>query len=109
MSMKPRSNEQRRMNPSMAESVQIGVSLLFVAGKEDARRYLVKCRVPAHVIERVLSAPPGARRPYGSHGTNDRRKVARTVSAKSKGPPHSGRQQLRPCNPGQQHSVYGAA
>ncbi len=76
LSMQPRRTEQRRTNSSMAESVQIGVSLLFVAGPAEALRHLVKCGAPAHVIERILSAPPGALRPHGSHGASDRRKAA---------------------------------
>ncbi len=84
--MNQRRNEHRRTNASMAESVQFGVSLFFVAGEQEARRHMVKCGVPAHVIERILSAPPGARRPYGSHGTGDRR---RAVGTPSTTPPES--------------------
>ncbi|NVD97758.1 hypothetical protein [Massilia sp. BJB1822] len=84
--MNPTKNEHRRANASMAESVQFGVSLFFVAGEEEARRYLLKCGAPVHVIERILSAPPGARRPYGSHGANDRRKAAETPSTTPPGP-----------------------
>ncbi|NVE00069.1 hypothetical protein [Massilia sp. BJB1822] len=82
--MDQRGNERRRTDAGMAESIQFGVSLLFVAGKEEARRYLVKHGAPAHVIERILAAPPSARRPYGSHGSNDRRK---TTGARPSAPP----------------------
>lgn len=66
----------RRTNLAMAEKVQQGISLLLIAGPAEARRYLVRCGAPPHVIERVLSGQPGKRRMFGSHGYGSRRKGA---------------------------------
>ena len=61
----------RRVNLAMAEQDQCGIALMHVAGVNPAQRYLVRCGVPQHVIERVLLNPPYKRRIYGSHDVSD--------------------------------------
>ncbi|TFW27284.1 hypothetical protein [Duganella callida] len=54
--------EERRQNRLMSEYVQYGVSLMYVAGVAEARRYLTCRGVPAAVMQRVLSTAPACRR-----------------------------------------------
>ena len=61
----------RRVNMAMAEQVQCGISLMHVADVGTAQRYLIRCGVPQHVIDRVLLNPPYKRRVYGFHGVSD--------------------------------------
>ena len=61
----------RRVNLAMAEQVQCGISLMYIAGVSPAQRYLFHCGVPQEVIARVLLNPPYKRRLYGSHGVAD--------------------------------------
>ncbi|TFW20621.1 hypothetical protein [Duganella callida] len=60
----------RRSNLTMAEQVQYGITLMYVAGRLPAQRYMLRCGVPGEVIERVLE-PPYKRRVYGEHGSAD--------------------------------------
>lgn len=62
----------RRTNAWLASKVQCGVSLQFIAGTEEARRYLLNCGAPSNVIERVLSYP-SSRRPAAETNFVDRR------------------------------------
>lgn len=64
-------NDLRRIDPAMAEKVQYGISLLYVADRLQAQRYLANFGVPNEVIARVLSAAPARRRIYGTHLTCD--------------------------------------
>lgn len=57
----------RRVDQRMAETVQYGVSLFYVAGALQAQRYLANNGVPADVIARIMSTAPGKRRIYGRH------------------------------------------
>jgi hypothetical protein len=60
----------RRNNLEMAEQVQYGITLMYVAGVQPAQRYMIRCGVPGEVIHRVLM-PPFKRRVYGNHGSAD--------------------------------------
>lgn len=62
-----RIKDSRRIDPATAEKVQYGISLLYVADRLQAQRYLTNSGVPAEVITRVLSGVPGRRRVYGTH------------------------------------------
>ena len=68
--MEPKT-EARRTDPVMAERVQYGVSLLYVADRLQAQRYLANSGVPDEVIARVLSTAPTRRRLYGTHLSSD--------------------------------------
>jgi len=61
----------RRSNRTLAEQVQYGVSLLYVAGPAEARRYLRHCSVPDHIVERVLDVTTTNRRQLGEHSVTD--------------------------------------
>jgi hypothetical protein len=67
----------RRQNTRMAERVQCGVSLQFIAGAGEAKRYMANCGVPAAVIERVLGSTP-LRRQHGTHSVSDRRQFEKS-------------------------------
>lgn len=63
--MEESQNFGRGHDVKMAAKVQCGISLKFIAGIDEARRYLVNCGAPLDVIERVL-AYPNSRRPSGA-------------------------------------------
>lgn len=65
----------RRKDARMASKVQCGVSLQFIAGLEESRRYLLNCGVPPDVVDRVLSYP-STRRPSEAVEPADRRHEA---------------------------------
>jgi hypothetical protein len=68
--------QSRRHDSRMAVSVDCGLALLTLAGRDEASRYLRSCGVPADVIGRVLTTPI-ARRPHGTHLLDRRRSSSR--------------------------------
>lgn len=70
-------NFGRRTDDHMACKVQCGISLQFIAGRDEAQRYLVNCGVPMEVIERVLSYPSIRRTSGAGESVNRRRDAAR--------------------------------
>lgn len=52
----------RRINNELAQAVQCGIGLQYIAGTCEARRYLESCNVPKIIAERVLSGNPNIRR-----------------------------------------------
>jgi len=52
----------RRNDPRMAERTNCGVSLQFIAGVDEAQRYLINAGVPPSVVERVLRGSANCRR-----------------------------------------------
>jgi len=64
----------RRQNDRAAQIVQYGLSLQFIAGANEAKRYLTDNGIPIHVIERVLSMPGAPRRSdHGARNSHNRR------------------------------------
>lgn len=55
MSAKP-NESQRRSDHVMAERVQCGLSLLYLAGVAEACQYMARVGVAGEIIERVLTA-----------------------------------------------------
>jgi diphthamide synthase subunit DPH2 len=67
-------DETRRRNAMTAEVVKYATTLQFIAGTEEAKRYMVERGVPLHVIERVLSPTWAPRRlPCSARSSLDRR------------------------------------
>ena len=63
-----RNYQSRRNDSTLSEYVQRGISLMYVAGIAEARRYLIARHVPLDVIERVLSSTAQRRQsahPFG--------------------------------------------
>lgn len=73
--MEESQNLGRRHDVNLAAKVQCGISIQFLVGIKEARRYLVNCGASTNVIERVLSSPC-SRRPSGSVIASDRRLTA---------------------------------
>jgi hypothetical protein len=63
----------RRQNDRTAQIIQYGITLQFIAGAQEARRYLKDHGIPVHVIERVLSMGAAARHSHNGVVSNDRR------------------------------------
>lgn len=61
---------ERRQDFRMASKVQCGVSLQFIAGADEAKRYLTNCGAASDVIARVL-APASARRSCETYDKTD--------------------------------------
>ncbi|WP_395408813.1 hypothetical protein [Pseudoduganella sp. UC29_106] len=65
--------QSRRNDSILSEYVQRGISLMYVAGITEARRYLVARSVPQEVIDRVLSSTAQRRQlahPFGVSSVN---------------------------------------
>jgi len=54
--------QSRRNDWRTAERTDCGVSLQFIAGVNEAQRYLINAGVPASVVERVLRSDASCRR-----------------------------------------------